>query len=137
VPCAVTSGHACCFDKTTHAEQCAATCGTNAIRFACDSDDDCAAGSSCCENHTGLGVSTGTSCVAGGCPTGHAPVACGGGDGCATGESCCSNAGGTACAATCADVACGTDADCQAGQACKPITASVDLRTGRHVCGAP
>jgi hypothetical protein len=137
VPCATGSGRACCYDKTTQAEQCAATCGANAIRFACDSDDDCAAGSSCCESHTGLGVATGTSCVAGGCPTGRAPVTCGGGDGCGTGESCCSNAGGTTCGSTCADYACGSDADCVAGQTCKPITTSVDLRTGRHICVPP
>jgi hypothetical protein len=140
IPCATGSGRACRYDKTTQAEQCAATCGANAIRFACDSDDDCAAGSVCCESHTGLGVATGTSCVAGAaCPAGRARVQCGGGDGCATGEACCWSSGGTACSAssTCTEHACGADADCQASQVCKPVTTSVDLRTGRHVCGAP
>ena len=139
VPCAVNTGRACCYEKTTHAEQCAATCGTNTIRFACDSDDDCAAGSSCCESHTGLGAATGTSCVAGGCPAGsRAPVACGGSDGCASGEFCCSRTGGTTCAAACStSAACGTDADCLAGEACKAVTTTIDLNTGRHFCGAP
>lgn len=139
-PCAVTSGHACCYDKATHNETCAATCGTNTIRFACDSDDDCATGSVCCESHTGLGVATGTSCVTGtSCPTDRAAVQCGGSDICkqTMANLCCMTGGGTTCGSTCtASIACGTDADCPQGQTCTVVTTAVDTSTGRRVCSA-
>jgi hypothetical protein len=138
--CDVAAGELCCYDESTKMEGCAKSCpGPNVVRFACDSADDCASGSSCCETKTGIGYFTGTDCVAGGCPSGVATITCGGANGCTSSQQCCLAASGTSCAATCSgDVACGTDADCPTGQSCTVVTDTTFGKTpGVSVCATP
>jgi hypothetical protein len=137
--CNVALGELCCYDKTAKTEQCSAACAAGDVRFACDTADDCASGASCCETRTGVGLFTGTQCVAGGCAAAPAELTCGGTNACtAAGEQCCLHGGGSGCGATCAaEVVCGTDADCTAAQSCTVITeGGVGTATGRTVCSA-
>jgi hypothetical protein len=130
---------ACCYNKTTKASQCSATCVANDVRFACDGADDCATGSVCCATLTGLRVFTGTSCIAGGCPTGALEAKCGGANGCTMGEACCVQSTGAACSANCAGgISCGTDADCAAaGMQCNVITSTAPGQpTGSTQCSS-
>ena len=138
--CDVALGEMCCYDKTAKSEQCSKTCKAADVKFACDAAEDCASGSSCCETRTGVGLITGTQCVAGGCAA--APeFTCGGANGCTSvaGSQCCLSATGSTCSATCSgEVVCGTAADCAAGQSCTPIAATgIGSATGRAVCTAP
>jgi hypothetical protein len=135
--CDVGVGNVCCYDKTSKTEQCAKTCpSTNTVRFACDGAEDCASGSSCCEARTGVGVFTGTDCVAGGCPSGAPELTCGAANGCSSSEQCCLAATGSSCSASCSDqIACGTDADCPTGQSCTVLTdAAIGKTPGVSVC---
>ena len=137
--CAVGLGELCCYDKTTKTEHCAKACNANDIRLECDNAQDCASGASCCETHTGLGVFTGSECVAGGCAALQAELTCGGANGCMSGQQCCLAGTGSSCSATCSgDIVCGTSADCPSGQSCAPITtATIGSATGRTVCTTP
>jgi hypothetical protein len=137
-PCDVGSGNVCCYDKSTKTEQCAKTCPSGNVRFACDGANDCATGESCCETRTGLGVFTGADCRTGSCGAGIPTLTCGGTNGCMSSEQCCLGASGSSCSSSCtSDVVCGTDADCPTGQSCSVVTDTAIGKTpGISVCTA-
>lgn len=138
--CDLSSGKVCCYSKTTMTESCTTTCGANDVRFECDGANDCASGSVCCPTLTGLGLFTGSQCVAGGCPMTIPEIQCGGANGCMSGETCCAQSTGSACAATCSTgTLCGTDADCAAAaMQCSVVTATaIGQPTGSSHCASP